>query len=152
MLLLFTITAFQRRYSPECVIMAANLRISTTILIFSWLIIAIHAETGSTGRPMGRSALLHQSSRNLVLNNHVIKSYTKKSSMRCAAACMEEDSCVSINYGETGGICELNASHKEHHPGDVVEKDGWRYYGTQEKTAETEIPIVSPSRSRLEHL
>ncbi|XP_071793312.1 uncharacterized protein [Asterias amurensis] len=97
---------------------------------------AVSAQPG-TG-PLGRSALLRQATRDQVLTNHVIKNNTQRSWTRCLAACLNEDRCVSINYGGTGGICELNASHREAHPGDVVDKEGWRY-GTQERSPVVEL-------------
>ncbi|XP_033632533.1 techylectin-5A-like [Asterias rubens] len=97
---------------------------------------AVSAQPG-TG-PLGRSALVRQATHDQVLTNHVIKNNTQRSWTRCLAACLNEDRCVSINYGDTGGICELNASHREAHPGDVVDKEGWRY-GTQERSPVVEL-------------
>ena len=120
--------------------MTSSLKVSVSmILVLSCFVMTFQAVSAQPGTgPLGRSALLRQATHDQVLTNHVIKNNTQRSWTRCLAACLNEDRCVSINYGGTGGICELNASHREAHPGDVVDKEGWRY-GTQERSPVVEL-------------
>ncbi len=134
------IESFVIRHRHLDVSMTLNLKIYVSvILVLSCFVFTTQAILASPGAcPVARSALLRQTTHNQVLTNHVIKNNTQKSWTRCLAACLTEDQCVSINYGGTEGICELNASHKEAHPGDVVDKEGWRY-STQEKSPVVEL-------------
>ena len=48
--------------------------------------------------------------------------------MDCAAQCLTEDSCVSLNWNDSSGRCELNSARKADHLSDILTSSSWVHY------------------------
>ncbi|XP_038065619.1 uncharacterized protein LOC119735768 [Patiria miniata] len=122
--------------------------IGPTLAVLSWLIVPLHAATPSCDGPLSRAVGMDRVSRNVALNNHVLRSCTTRSSIVCMAACLRQDQCVSINYEGAGGTCELNGSSMEAHPADVEVRDGWKHYGNLPGTVAEEQICQTPTTNQ----
>ena len=56
----------------------------------------------------------------------------------CEHRCVMEKECVSVNIGPTINnkvVCELSDSDAIKHPGDLKQRNGWTYRGTEVRNA-----------------
>ena len=63
----------------------------------------------------------------------------------CEHRCVMEKDCVSVNIGSTINnkvVCELSDSDAIKHPGDLKQRNGWTYRGTEVRNVSKECSKV----------
>ena len=64
---------------------------------------------------------------NKVLTGHILATTHSHMVTGCFLKCKKVKACLSFNYFEKTGICELNAKSHEETGTVLAEKDGWQY-------------------------
>jgi hypothetical protein len=65
------------------------------------------------------------------LRNHIIQTLTTESQSLCRIMCYLSDSCLSYNFHESTGTCDINDSDASQHPDDIIPRPGYVYVGTE---------------------
>ncbi|XP_031569775.1 uncharacterized protein LOC116304216 [Actinia tenebrosa] len=66
------------------------------------------------------------------LRNHAIRTLTVSSQSMCRITCyLSDKQCLSYNFHQSSGTCEINDSDEFQHPEDLIPSHGHVYRGTK---------------------
>ena len=118
--------------------MYTNLRLLAVAIVLA----VIHLLSSAYGETLIRSADFSKSKiSSTTLENHVLRRLEGvKSPTRCLANCLRDPDCVTVNYSQESGICELNSGKKEDFPEDAEDAE-YRYYEIDSRSAAQSIQV-----------
>jgi hypothetical protein len=65
------------------------------------------------------------------LRNHIIQSFSTETQSLCRVKCYLSNLCLSYNYNENNGTCDINDSDQIQHPDDLIVKAGFLHVSTE---------------------
>ena len=118
--------------------MYTNLRLLAVAIVLA----VIHLLSSAYGETLIRSADFSKSKiSSTTLENHVLRRLEGvKSPTRCLANCLRDPDCVTVNYSQESGICELNSRKKEDFPEDAEDAE-YRHYEIDSRSAAQSIQV-----------
>ncbi|XP_031559046.1 uncharacterized protein LOC116295393, partial [Actinia tenebrosa] len=76
------------------------------------------------------------------LRSHVKETFQTETASLCRVMCYLDGVCMSYNYHQTSGHCEINDSDHLQYPKDLVKKTGFTYVGTKNVCASKPCPAM----------
>ena len=118
--------------------MYTNLRLLAVAIVLA----VIHLLSSAYGETLIRSAGFSKSKiSSTTLENRVLQRLEGvKSPTRCLANCLRDPDCVTVNYSQENGICELNSGKNEDFPEDAEDAE-YRYYEIDSRSAAQSIQV-----------
>ena len=119
-----------------------NMYSDLRLLAVAIVVPAIHLLSSAYGETLIRSAGFSKSTvSGQTLQNRVIRRLERvKSPTRCLANCLRDPDCVTVNYSQESGICELNSGKTEEFPEDAEDAE-YRYYEIDSRSAAQSIQV-----------
>ena len=72
-----------------------------------------------------KSYTIHREER---LRNHLVDEFQARGVLGCAALCLSEEGCVSLNWNGNERRCELNSARRKDYLSDILISSQWAYY------------------------
>ncbi|XP_031571518.1 uncharacterized protein LOC116305691 [Actinia tenebrosa] len=83
------------------------------------------------------------------LKNHTKETVTTDTQTICRIQCYLSNHCVSYNYHQRTGTCEINDSDNFQHPGDLIRRDGYVYHATKNDCQTKPCPVNSTCKQNF---
>ena len=124
-----------------------------TLLAVAIVLAFIHLISSAYGETLIRSAGFSKSKiSSTTLENRVLRRLEGvKSPTRCLANCLRDPDCVTVNYSQESGICELNSGKTEELPEDAEDAE-YRYYEIDSRSAAQTIQVCIYFFAEIIHL